>query len=448
MSESGAAEARRGRLRAPPTFASLRHADFRLLWITTVLSAAANWLQQVTLGWLAFDLTDSALVAGVVFGIRSLPMLLVGPLGGVLGDRFARKAGLMINSGRMAVVALAFAMLLVAGSVEVWHILLFTTVQGLGQALVNPVRYAMVANTVPQADLMNAIALNSFAFSTMRVVGPAAAGVLIAVSGPELNFAIQGAFFALTFLLVLPIHTPYSTLSLNRSHASMASSLAGGVKYVVNQPTILGLTLLGLGPAFFTTPINLGLLPVFARESLDVGSQGLGVLYSMQGVGAVLATLAIASLGGYRNIGWLVAVAAIGNALAVCFYSQLTIFVLALPFLAMATLCFTAYSTVSQTIIQTITPDEYRGRVMGLHMMDHGLTPLGSLVFGVIAEYYDVSGAMLLAGLSGLAFVLIVLARYPMVRAYRTGRPAATLMPEPPARGARDEIATIEPAAD
>jgi hypothetical protein len=85
---------------------------------------------------------------------------------------------------------------------------------------------------------------------------------------------------------------------------------------------------------------------------------------------------------------------------------------------------------------------------MGLHMMDHGLTPLGSLVFGVVAEYYDVSGAMLLAGLSGLAFVLFVLARYPMVRAYRTGRPASTLATEALARGARDDIAAIEPAAD
>lgn len=441
MNLHGPSAASGGR-RLPDTFASLRHRDFRLLWVTSLLNAAANWLQQVTLGWLAFDLTGSPFVAGAVFGIRSLPSLLAGPLGGVLGDRFERKRGLLINTGYMAALATAFAALLAMGSVQVWHLLVFTTLQGLGQAMVNPTRQALVANTVPPADLMNAVALNSFAFSTMRVIGPALAGVLIAVSGPALNFGLQGAVFVLTFVLVLPLRTPYSALPARRGHVSLFSSFTGGLRYASRQPTVLGLILLGLGPAFFTTPINLGLLPVFAREALDAGADGLGVLYSVQGVGAVVATLALASLGNYRHKGLLVSLAAIGNALAILFYSQVTIFVLALPFLAMATCCFTTFATVSQTVIQTITSDEYRGRMMGLYMMDHALTPLGSLIFGAIAEVFGVSTAIMFAGGLGLGFALVVLARFPTIRTYRSGA-----VVERPARTPERRAAAEEPAA-
>ena len=376
----------RPRLRAPQTFTSLRHPNFRLLWTTSVLNAGSNWLQQVTLGWLAFDLTGSALAAAMVYGMRSLPSLLIAPIGGVLGDRFERKRGLQIHSGYMAALALGFALLLALGGVEVWHILLFTLLQGLGQSMVQPVRQALVANTVPREDLMNAIALNSFATSTMRVVGPAVAGVLIALSGPVMNFGIQSGAYVLIFLLVLPLKSPYGTKASQRSQGSLRENFASGLKYVAHQPTISGLILLALAPSFFTTPIQLGLLPVFAREALKVGSDGLGLLYSMQGVGAVIATLTIASFGNFRNKGLLLAVAIISQALAVTFYSQITLFVLALPFLAIATCSWTTFSTLNQTILQTVTPDEYRARVMGLRMMDNGVTPLGSLVFGALAE--------------------------------------------------------------
>jgi MFS family permease len=438
---------RRLKLTLPRTFSSLRHPDFRLLWVTSVLNAGGNWLQQVTLGWLAFDLTGSALAAGLAYGVRSLPSILIGPIGGVLGDRFERKRGLQVNSGYMAILACGFALLLAVGDVQLWHILLFTTLQGFGQALVGPVRQAMVANTVPREDLMNAIALNSFAFSTMRVAGPALAGVLILFSGPALNFGIQSSAYVITFLLILPLKTPYSTQTRRANHGSMVESFVEGVRYVRHQPTILGLILLALAPSFFTTPINLGLLPVYAKEALGADAGGLGLLYSMQGVGAVFATLTLASLGNYRHKGLLLSVAAIGLATSITLYSQVSYFVLALPFVCAATCCFTTYNTMNQTIIQTVTPDEYRGRVMGLHMMDHGLTPLGALLWGSIAEFYGVSTAILIAGVCGLSLVLLILARFPAIPTYRSGLGTPPSEPPPP-RPARSGAATTGAASD
>ncbi len=419
---------RRLRLRAPQTFTSLRHPNFRLLWTTSVLNGGSNWLQQVTLGWLAFDLTGSAITAAMVFGLRSLPALLMAPLGGVLGDRFSRKRMLQINSGFMAVAALWFAVFLAAGLVEVWHILLFTLLHGLAQAMVQPVRRAMVANTVPPEDLTNAIALDAFAMSTMRLIGPAVAGLLIAFSGPALNFAIQSGAYVLIFLLVLPLQSPYGGRPRRRDQVSLSKDFSSGLNYAVHQPTVFGLILLAIAPAFFTTPIQLGLLPVFAREALDVGSEGLGVLYSMQGVGAVVATLALASFSNFRGKGLLLSAAILCQALAVISYSQITLFVLALPFLALATCAWTTFNTLNQTILQTITPDEYRARVMGLRMMDNGVTPLGSLIFGAVAEVFGISTAILIAGVCGLAVVLVILVRFPAIRTYRTGVLAEALI--------------------
>jgi len=428
--------------RLPATFASLRHADFRFLWFTSLINAGSNWLQQVTLGWLAYDLTGSALTAAIVFGVRSLPQLLIGPVGGVFGDRFDRKRFLMVMTGYLSVLAMGFALLLSLGNVQAWHLIVFTLLQGTGQAMVQPARQALVANTVPQGDLMNAIALNSLAQTAMRVVGPAIAGVLIALSGPALNFGIQSTAFVVTLVLLVPMHAPYTNLVAGRKHLPFKESFVGGISYVRHQPTLLGLMLIALVPTIFTTPINLGLLPVFAKEVLHVESDGLGILYSAQGVGAVIGTLVIASMGNFARKGLLLSVAAVGLAAMITLYSQVTVFLVAIPVLALGTCCFMTYQTMNHTIIQTITPDDYRGRVMGLQMMDHGLTPLGTLIFGGVAEVYGVSTAMMAAGLCGLVTVLFILARFPAIRTYRSDMPAVALI-RPTAPLAPAEVASV-----
>lgn len=436
----------RRRVRFPATFASLRHRDYRYLWVTSLINAGSNWLQQVTLGWLAYEITDSALIAAVVFGVRSLPQLLIGPIGGVFGDRFDRKHFLMAMTAYMSALAMAFALLLTFGNVQAWHLIVYTLLQGTGQAMVMPVRQALVANTVPQPDLMNAIALSSLAQTSMRVVGPAIAGLLIVVSGPALNFGIQSAAFVVTLVLLLPMQTPYTTMVKGRKHLPFKESFVGGIQYVVRQPTLLGLMLIALVPTLFTTPINLGLLPVFAKEVLNVESDGLGILYSAQGVGAVIGTLVIASMGNFARKGLLLSIGAIGLSIMITLYSQVTIFLLAIPALALGTCCFMTYQTMNHTIIQTITPDDYRGRVMGLQMMDHGLTPLGTLIFGTIAEFYGVSTAMLAAGLCALVTVLVILVRFPAIRLYRSDQPMEDLIRPAPTPVSPETAKTPAPA--
>lgn len=424
------------------TFASLRHPNFRRLWFSTVINAGSNWLQQVTLGWLAYETTDSALVAGLTFGLRSLPSLIIGPIGGVLGDRFERKRGLQINSGYMMVLSLLFALQLALWEVHTWQILLYTLLQGTGQALVQPTRQALVSNTVPREDLMNAIALNSLANTSMRVIGPSIAGVLIALSGPALNFGIQSLAYVAVFIMILPLKAPYTSDRTGRRDHSMLHDFRAGISYVRNEPTLLGLMLLALVPIMFTTPINLGLLPVFARDALKVDSAGLGLLYSAQGLGAVFGTMALASMGNFRRKGVLLSACAGVLTVAITLYSQITIFWLALPLLALGTCCFMTYNTLNQTILQTVTPDEYRGRVTGLQMMDHGLSPLGTFIFGALAELYGVQTAILIAGICAMTSVASVLTFFPAIRNFRSGAVVEPIMPRVRASEA------VAPAAD
>jgi MFS family permease len=429
------------------TFSSLRHPHFRRLWFSTLVNAGSNWLQQVTLGWLAYDTTDSALIAGLVFGLRALPSLVIGPIGGVLGDRFERKRGLQVNSGYMMVLSLAFALLLAFGEVQTWQILLYTLLQGTGQALVQPVRQALVSNTVPREDLMNAIALNSFANTSMRVVGPAIAGGLIALSGPALNFGIQSVAYVIVFIMILPLQAPYTSDRVGKKDHSMLHDFTAGISYVRREPTLMGLMLLALVPVMFTTPINLGLLPVFARDALGVDSAGLGLMYSAQGVGAVFGTIALASMGNFRRKGMLMAGAAACLTIGITLYSQVTLFWVALPLLGFTTCCFMTYNTLNQTIIQTVTPDEYRGRVTGLQMMDHGLSPLGAFIFGTLAELYGVRLSIFIAGCFAMTSVAMVLTFFPAIRSFRSGANVEDALEAPPRK--REAVSAVDagPAA-
>ena len=327
----------------------------------------------------------------------------------------------VVNSGYMMVLSLLFALLLAFGEVQTWQILLYTLLQGTGQALVQPVRQALVANTVPREDLMNAIALNSFANTSMRVVGPAVAGGLIALSGPAMNFGIQSVAYVFVFIMILPLKAPYASDRTGRKHQSMLHDFTAGISYVRREPTLMGLMLLALVPILFTTPINLGLLPVFARDALKVDSAALGLLYSAQGLGAVFGTMALASMGNFRNKGKLMAGAAACLTIGITLYSQVTLFWVALPLLAFTTCCFMTYNTLNQTVIQTVTPDEYRGRVTGLQMMDHGLSPLGAFIFGTLAELYGVRTSIFIAGLCAMTSVAMVLVFFPAIRNFRSG---------------------------
>jgi len=397
------------------TFSSLRYRNYRYLWGGTLFSSAGNWIQQITLGWLAYDMTGSAFLVGTLLGARALPFLFVGPIAGVVADRVDRRKLLLANQAFLAVLAMGFAFDLALDLVKVWHLFVFTILGGLGWAVNNPTRQALIASSVPKESLMNAIALNSVAFNVNRVIGPAIGGVLIALSGAATNFFIQAACYVGVFLMVVPINIPHQDSSVATKH-SMASNMVEGFKYVIRNQTILALILIALIPSLLIMPFTQGLMPVFAEEVLHSGPQGLGSLLAAFGVGALVGTLALATVGNVRRKGIILLGAAMFAGLAMVAFSQSRWMPLSLVTLTGVGAAHMMYMTLNNTILQTITPDHFRGRVMSLYMLDHGFVPLGGLMAGTLAEFYGSPMAILIGGLATVVLILMVGLRFPALK--------------------------------
>lgn len=400
------------------TFSSLRYRNFRYLWTSTLFASAGNWIQQVTLGWLVYDMTGSPFLVGTLQGVRAFPFLFAGPLGGVIADRVDRRKLLMINQAYLAILGLGFAFDLALHQVQVWHLFAFTFLGGIGWALNNPVRQALVANSVPRESLMNAIALNSMAFNINRVIGPAAGGLLIAFFGPATNFFIQAVAYTGVFIMVLPINIPRKDFSGTSRH-SMASNMVEGFKYVVRDQLIMALILVALIPSLLIMPFTSGLMPVFSEEVLHAGPEGLGLLLSAFGFGGLVGALALATMGSVRRKGMVLLGAAVFAGLAMVAFSQTRWLPLSLAALVGVGAAHMMYMTSNNTILQTITPDEFRGRVMSLYMLDHGFVPLGGLMAGTLAQLYGSPVAILAGGAAMATLILVVGVWFPRLRTLR-----------------------------
>lgn len=396
----------RPRLFALQTFSSLRHRDYRLLWTGSLFASSGEWIQQLSIGWLTYHLTGSPFLLGAVNGFRSLPLLLLGPIGGVAADRFDRKRLMLSSQLLVAASSAIFATVVATGHVHIWNIILFTMLTGVAWSFNMPVRQSVVPNLVPKADLMNAVALNSAGFNLTRVVGPSFAGVLIATIGVDKNFYLQALAFLTIAALVWQIRFP----KVKRAdHAgSVKRSLAEGARYIWHHSTLRMQMLLALVPVLVAMPY-ISLMPVFAKDVLQVGPGGLGLLMSAPGVGAVLGTLTIATLGNVRRKGLLLFGGLIATGFFLVLFSRSTSFLLSLVLLVLVGGWQMVYMTTNQTLLQLATPDEFRGRVMGIYLENRGLLPLGSLLAGTLASFLGAPGAVTLMGGTVLALSALAL---------------------------------------
>jgi len=355
------------------------------------------------MGWLTYDLTGSAFLLGAVNGFRALPLLVLGPFGGVAADRVDRKRLMLATQAGLFLVSFGFANLVVSGHVRVWHLFVFTMLTGLGWSFNMPVRQSVVPNLVPPEDLMNAVALNSAGFNATRIFGPMVGGILIAQFGAGQNFYIQAAAYLGVALMVLPIRIPAAPRAAS---TSVLANLKEGAAFVWRHPTLRTQMSLALVPVVIALPY-ITLMPVVAEDVLHRGAGGLGLLMAAPGVGAVAGTLLIASLGDVHYKGRLLfaCVFAMGTLLVLFSFSH--VLVLSLGLLVLIGAVQMGYMTTNMTLIQLAAPDELRGRVLGVYMLNQGLLPLGSLLAGTIAAAFGVMNAILSMG---VAVALLALA--------------------------------------
>ncbi|MBI4301194.1 MAG: MFS transporter [Chloroflexi bacterium] len=401
-SDGAIAASAKGRGFRIETFRSLRHRDFRLLWFGTLFSSSGQWLQQVTLSWLTYQITGSPFLLGAINGFRSFPLLLLGPFGGVAADRFNRKGLMLATQIGLLILTASFATVIVTGQVRVWHLFAFTFFTGVGWAFNMPVRQSVVPNLIPKEDLMNALALNSAGFNVTRILGPTLAGVLIAKVGAGENFYLQSAAYLGVALTVLRLNIPNIPRSTD---LSVRDSLKEGASFIWKHPTMRTQMTLALVPVVIALPY-ISLMPIFATDVLHVGPGGFGMLMSAPGLGAVIGTLTVASINIERK-GVVLFSSVFALGVSMVFFSLSRSFHLSLLLLVLVGAVQMAYMTTNQTLIQLAVPDELRGRVMGIYMLNQGLLPFGSLLAGTLADIFGAPAAVSLMGLMVALLALV-----------------------------------------
>ena len=266
------------------TLDSFRIRPYRYYWAAILLTSSAQWLQQVVVGWLTFDVTKSPLLTALAMGMAHLPNLLASPLGGLLADRWDRAKLLAATYVLKGTITGGFSVVVVLGRAEAWHIFAFILAMGLMQAASYPARLAIVPRIVPRDYLFNAFAVASFTSSSARLVVPAATGLLIVLLGPGLTLLSEAAMFLVASATVAAIKLQTED-KVQSGPRSAAKDLLEGARYVMGEPVILPVVLMGTATYLLIVPAVHGLMPVYATEIFKVGPAGLGLMMSALGLG-------------------------------------------------------------------------------------------------------------------------------------------------------------------
>jgi MFS family permease len=404
-------------------FPSLTYPAYARLWRANLGSTTAYWMQSVAQGWLVVELTGSPFVLGLLAFFRSIPMLLLAPVGGVLADRQNRPRLLLVAQSMLAVTALAIALLIALDRIEIWHLIISSLVVGVTFTLSVPARHSMVSDLVPRHLVGNAVGLNSATQNGARMIGPSIAGLLIGVVG------IAGAYFAQVVGYIWSILNVIGLRSADthtRAQGSTLTILRDGFAYVRRTKVILAMMVLTLAPALFGMPIIM-LLPAFVKQDLGGGALDLGILMSTFGVGALIGSMLVVVRSDFRYRGRVVLVTALVYSLTVIALGFTRSMLTAGLVLAVSGFFQAVYMAVNQTILQLTVPSEIRGRVMSIWMINWGLMPLGLLPLSAAAERFGTPVAMLFGGALSAAVVLVVMA---------WGRELWSLRSPPPERSA------------
>lgn len=393
-------------MKLPRGLQALRHRDFRWFFAGQGVSQVGSWLQMIATSWLVYQLSGSALLLGLAAFAQQIPFLVLAPVAGVFVDRFDRRRLLIATNFIAALQAAAMFTVVALGVVQPWHLIAGNLVLGLVNAWDAPARQSILIQLVGgRTDLASAIALNSVMMNLARFLGPTLGGVLIAAFGEHWGFGVNAASYLAMLAALSRIPSRPSATASKRS--GVLRQLAEGARYAYGfLPARCALLL--LTAASLTVGSYVTLMPWFAREAFHGDSRTLGLLISAAGMGAVTGMVYLALRSGIRGlfglIGWTVMVAGA----ALCLFSFSRSLWLALPALYFVGLGLMLTAASTNTVLQSIVPDELRGRVASLYVMSFiGMAPLGALAAGAVAERVGPPPTLAFCGLLGMAAALL-----------------------------------------
>ncbi len=399
-----------------------------------VLNGIANWVYQVTGGWLVYELTRSPLMLGLNSLFAAIPTIVISLYGGAVADRMDRRKLLLITQILVVLLALIPATFSALGIIQAWHIFALNLVINTVTAFEGPARQALVPLLVPRGELMRAVALTSVIRRGTALIGPLLGGAAIAVTGAAGSYFIQFLLLVVVLLNTLIMKAP--TGELESRGVTVGRSILDGFKHIYNAPLLFAM--FGIEAMTMTFAMYVQILPIFARDVLNVGPTGLGLLYAAPGVGAILASAMMLTAGDVKAKGRLFAVTALAKPLASVVFALSTSVPLSMVMLGMVGFLDVAGGTARTTIIQLCVAQKMLGRIMSMDLVIHrGLGTINGLPLGALAALMGAPWGLAGGSIAVFIYIVITLWRVPAVDQYRESSPplqtaAAT---QPPGKG-------------
>lgn len=383
--------------RFPKMVAALHHRNFRLFWFGQMISLVGTWMQNVARGWLVLQMTNSPFLLGLVSMLGMLPILFVAPFGGALADNLNKRTVIITTQITAMTLALVLATLVFTKQVQYWHIVVLASILGITMAIDAPTRQSFIVEMVGKKDLLNAIALNSSIFNLARILGPAFAGLIISAIGIVLCFYVNGISYIAVIAGLLMMRGNFSPAKKKRTH--VLKDIKDGFGYARQNRNIMSLITLVALSSIFIMPYAM-LMPVFARDVLQVGARGLGILLASAGVGALIGALSLALFSDYRKKGRFVMAGTSTFVIAALMFSFSNSYQISILLLLFIGWGMVMQNASINSLLQTITPDHLRGRIMSLYVLFFaGMMPFGSLQAGFIADRFGAQLALRIGGI-------------------------------------------------
>jgi len=380
------------------------------------VSITGDWVESTTTAWLLYDITRSPLLLGIGGALRAAATIGFGLFGGAVADRVPRRQLLLVTQTSMAAASLALGVLVVTGRVEVWHVYIFSVIVAALGSFDQPTRRALFPTLVQRQDLPNAVMLNSAAVRVGRLIGPAVAGIVIALFGPAVSYFANAVTFVALIAALLAIRARQEPVL---RPVPMLRAVADGFRYMIDRPLLRSLLVLdsvqsGLG-------LNTAIVTIVASDVLHAGPEGLGLLLSSQAAGTLLATLALILIGDVKRKGSTMLASGAAYCLALGAFGFATIGVLSAALMFVCGFTDAIWSTLRTTIVQLAADEAYRGRAMGVLLLSgRGLGQASQIETGVAVSIGGPTFAVVL----GAALIAITLAAVnvtsPEVRKYES----------------------------
>lgn len=397
------------------TFESLRLRDFRLLFAASMGTSGGYFFQQVVIGWLTYDVTRSPMLTALALALDTLPNLVGGPLGGVLVDSLDRRKVLIFVPAYQCTLSVVFGLIILLGWLQVWHIFAFITLMGFSWVMVEPARMAITPSIVGEVRLVNAFSLIQMAFNLTRSGGPFVGGIVLGAFGPGPTIFVEAGSQFMALVMAVSIRAPIQTVT-KITVKSALRDLGESARVVRDTPLAQGLMLLALLTPMVVVSFSSGLMPVFAAEVFEVGPIRFGLLLTLIGVGAVVGTVVLASMGEFPHKGIAIMVALFTSAGGLVILAVSPSYSVAMVGALVIGAGYAGTQTLIMSLLQRIVAPEFRGRISGVWMMTWGTVVGGAAVAGWLASVYGAPTAAAVGGGIIIVATLAIAAAYKSVR--------------------------------